>query len=207
MWSSGKVQDSWSLDHQNVVSSSPATASVFVFLGKILNQFASLTRAYLVPVGCGKYYNLSADRACTWPVANRSRWSEMIVMISWRGNNITQQRFVSLGKGAIQMLILLLLLLLLPTPTPTPYPKNTLVLVLGNAFIFYIASVDLHKMYHVQGLAFTSVCKNQLSLKKIYGITQWEELILVSGCCEYHCKNPFSDFVESEALLTILKIN
>ena len=36
-WSSGKVQDSWSLDHQNVVSSSPATASVFVSLGKILN--------------------------------------------------------------------------------------------------------------------------------------------------------------------------
>ena len=36
-WSSGKVQDSWSLDHQNVVSSSPATASMFVSLGKILN--------------------------------------------------------------------------------------------------------------------------------------------------------------------------
>ena len=37
VWSSGKAQDSWSLDHQNVVSSSPATASVFVSLGKILN--------------------------------------------------------------------------------------------------------------------------------------------------------------------------
>ena len=36
-WSGGKVQDSWSQDHQNVVSSSPATASVFVSLGKILN--------------------------------------------------------------------------------------------------------------------------------------------------------------------------
>ena len=37
VWSSGKAQDSWSLDHQNVVSSSPTTASVFVSLGKILN--------------------------------------------------------------------------------------------------------------------------------------------------------------------------
>ena len=36
-WSSGKVQDSWSLDHQNIVSSRPTTASVFVSLGKILN--------------------------------------------------------------------------------------------------------------------------------------------------------------------------
>ena len=33
----GLVQDSWSLDYQNVVSSSPATASVFVSLGKMLN--------------------------------------------------------------------------------------------------------------------------------------------------------------------------
>ena len=30
-------------------------------------QFASLTRAYLVPVACGEYYNLSADGACAWP--------------------------------------------------------------------------------------------------------------------------------------------
>ena len=52
------------------------------------SQFASLTRAYLVPVDCGEYYNLSADRACTWPVANHCRWSKMIVTISWRGNNI-----------------------------------------------------------------------------------------------------------------------
>ena len=53
------------------MSSSPPTASVFVSLGKYTkSQLASLTRAHLGPVGCGEYYNLNADKACTWPVAN-----------------------------------------------------------------------------------------------------------------------------------------
>ena len=56
----------------NVVSLNPATTSMFVSLSKIL-QDASVTRVHLVPVGCGEYYNLSANRACAWSVANRHR--------------------------------------------------------------------------------------------------------------------------------------
>ena len=67
-WSGRKVQDSWSLDHQCC----PTTTSVFVSLSKIY-QFAMLTRVHLGPVVCGEYYNLSADRACTWPVAIHPR--------------------------------------------------------------------------------------------------------------------------------------
>ena len=52
----------------------------------LISQCASLIRAYLVPVGCGEYF-ASADKACAWLVANRPRWSEMIVTISCRGNN------------------------------------------------------------------------------------------------------------------------
>ena len=53
----------------NIVSSSPATASMFVSLGKVYISICFVV--HLVPVSCGKYYNLSADRAYTWPVANR----------------------------------------------------------------------------------------------------------------------------------------
>ena len=63
------------------MSSNPTTASVFESLGK--------TKAHLVTVSYGEYYNLSADWACTWQVSNRPRWSEMIAMISWRGDNIS----------------------------------------------------------------------------------------------------------------------
>ena len=31
--------------------------------GLVESQFASLTRAHVVPVACGEYYNLSADMA------------------------------------------------------------------------------------------------------------------------------------------------
>ena len=44
------------------------------------------------PVSCRECYNLSADSACTWPVANRPRWSEMIVTISRWGNNKNRQQ-------------------------------------------------------------------------------------------------------------------
>ena len=86
-WSSGKAQDSWSLDHQCCEFEPRYGQRVCVPGQDTKSQFASLTRAHLGPVGCGEYYNLSADRACTWPVANRPRWSEMIVTISWRGND------------------------------------------------------------------------------------------------------------------------
>ena len=60
---------------------------------RCLISIALLTRAYLGPVVCGECYNLSADGACAWPAANRPRWSKMIVVISWRGNDNGQQRF------------------------------------------------------------------------------------------------------------------
>ena len=56
--------------------------------------FALFTRVHLGLVGCGEYYNLSTDRACTWPAVNLPRWSEMIVTISWRDNNIVTQTFL-----------------------------------------------------------------------------------------------------------------
>ena len=90
-WSSGKVQDSWSLDHQ-CREFEPRYGKRVCILGQdTYSQFASLTRAYLGPVGCGECYNQSADGACACPVANCPRWSQMVVMISWRGNR--QQRF------------------------------------------------------------------------------------------------------------------
>ena len=87
-WSSGKAQDSWSLDHQ-CFEFEPHNGQRVCDSGQDTKpQFASLTRAHLGPVACGEYYSLSADRACTWPVAIRPRWSKMIVSTSWWGNNI-----------------------------------------------------------------------------------------------------------------------
>ena len=81
-WSSGKVQDSSSLDHQ-------CCAFVFVSLGKTLNLNLLVDHnASDTCHICGEYYNLNSDRACTWLVANHPRWGKMIVMISWWVNNI-----------------------------------------------------------------------------------------------------------------------
>ena len=65
MWSSGTVQDLGSLDREF----EPRYANVFVSLGKILslNCFVDLT--HQGGIRRGKYYNLSADKVCTWPVA------------------------------------------------------------------------------------------------------------------------------------------
>ena len=47
-------------------------------------------------IGHGKYYNLRADKVCTWPVAplGEATW---LWRFSWYPNN-RQQRFVSSGK-------------------------------------------------------------------------------------------------------------
>ena len=73
MWSSGTVQDSW-----------------------YLVSIASLTWAYQGGIGRGKYYNLSANKVCTWPVAplGEAKW---LWRFPWYRNN-RQQRFVSSGK-------------------------------------------------------------------------------------------------------------
>ena len=71
----GKVQDSWSLDHQCCEFETPATASVFVSLGKILNL--NLLRWPERYSGtCRRLWGMlqsSADGACAWPAANRPR--------------------------------------------------------------------------------------------------------------------------------------
>ena len=40
-----------------------------MLLGKALSSLALLTRAFLVPVVCGKYYSQSADMMFDWPSA------------------------------------------------------------------------------------------------------------------------------------------
>ena len=78
------------------MSLSPASANVFVSLGKklSLNCFVDLSASG--SIGCGKYYNLSADEVCTWPVAPLSE-AKWLWRFSWYRNN-RQQRFVSSGK-------------------------------------------------------------------------------------------------------------
>ena len=51
-WSSGKVQDSWSPDHQCCEFEPRYAQRVCVPGQDTESQFASLTRAYLGPVGC-----------------------------------------------------------------------------------------------------------------------------------------------------------
>ena len=57
---------------------------------------ASLTWAHQGGISRGKYYNLSADKVCTWPVAplGKAKW---LWRFSWYRNN-KQQRFVSSVK-------------------------------------------------------------------------------------------------------------
>ena len=55
-----------------------------------------MTWAHQGGIGRGKYYNLSADEVCTWPVAPLSE-AKWLWRFSWYRNN-RQQRFVSSGK-------------------------------------------------------------------------------------------------------------
>ena len=64
----GLVEQYRAADHQ-ILSSSPTSANMFVSLGKIrLNCFVELSTQQ-GSIGHGKYYNLSANRVSTWPVA------------------------------------------------------------------------------------------------------------------------------------------
>ena len=70
-------------------------------------------RLYLGPVACGECYNVSADGACAWPATNHPSCSEVIVLISWRGNNNGQQRFDLMERCYINRIYIIKLLLLL----------------------------------------------------------------------------------------------
>ena len=63
---------------------------------RYLVSIALLTWAYQGGIGRGKYYNLSANKVCTWPVAplGEAKW---LWRFPWYCNN-RQQRFVSSGK-------------------------------------------------------------------------------------------------------------
>ena len=85
-----------------------------------LVSIASLTWAYQGGIGRGKYYNLSANKVCTWPVAplGEAKW---LWRFPWYRNN-RQQRFVSSGKrrytNADIIIYYYLLLLLLSCSFP-----------------------------------------------------------------------------------------
>ena len=97
-WSSWKVQDSWSLDHQCCELKPLDSQGVYVSEQEPdLNCFVDLTHIEELS-GVRNITSLRADREYTWSVANRPRWSEMAVMISWERNNSIQQSFVSSGK-------------------------------------------------------------------------------------------------------------
>ena len=72
------------------------SASVFVSLGKILSLNFFVDLSALEVTGCGKYYNLSADKMFTWPVAplGEAKW---LWRFSWYRNN-RKQHFASSGK-------------------------------------------------------------------------------------------------------------
>ena len=55
-----------------------------------------MTWAHQGGIGRGKYYNLSADEVCTWPVAPLSE-AKWLWRFSWYRND-RQQHFVSSGK-------------------------------------------------------------------------------------------------------------
>ena len=63
---------------------------------RYLVSIASLTWAYQGGIGRGKYYNVSPDNLCTWPVASlgKAKW---LWRFSWYRTN-RQQCFVSSGK-------------------------------------------------------------------------------------------------------------
>ena len=63
---------------------------------RYLVSTASFTWAHHGGIGLGKYYSLSADKVCTWPVAplGEVKW---LWRFSWYRND-RQQRFVSSGK-------------------------------------------------------------------------------------------------------------
>ena len=115
-------------------------ASLFVSLGKMLSLIFFVDLSASSGIGCGKYYNLSADKMCTWPVAPLGEAKWLWRFSCYRNNR--QQRFISSGKkrhtnadiiiikydrfhsfnfnnsthtGVVVSLLLLLLLLLLPS--------------------------------------------------------------------------------------------
>ena len=61
-------------------------------------------------IGCGKYYNLSADKVCTWPVAplGEVKW---LWQISWYCNS-RQQHFVSSGKKRYTNAVIIIIIIL-----------------------------------------------------------------------------------------------
>ena len=77
---------------------------------RYLISIASLTWAHQGGIGCEKYYNLSADKVCTWPVAPlvEAKW---LWRFSWYHNNM-QQHFVSSGKRCYTNADIIMLLLL-----------------------------------------------------------------------------------------------
>ena len=92
-WSSGKVQDSWSLDHQYCEFEPRYGQRVCVPGQDNLLRWPERIWDLSVVGNVTIKVWASVDRACAWPAANRPRWSAMIVTISWRGNNNRQQRF------------------------------------------------------------------------------------------------------------------
>ena len=72
MWSSGTVQDSGS----RLWVRAPLVPTCLCPWARYLVSIASLTWAHQGGIGRGKYYNLSADKVCSWPVAplGEARW-------------------------------------------------------------------------------------------------------------------------------------
>ena len=106
--------------------SSIKSAGLMITRPSMLWVLALLKRACLCPWGrylisiffldqsvsgtcCGECYNLCADGACAWPAANCARWSEMIVAISWQGNDNRQQRFDLMEMGYKNPIIIIIL--------------------------------------------------------------------------------------------------
>ena len=73
---------------------------------RYLVSIASLTWAHQGGIGCGRYYNLSDDKVCTWPIAFLSEekwlWQFLDTII------IGSSALYPLAKGAIQMLIIII---------------------------------------------------------------------------------------------------
>ena len=87
---------------------------------RYLVSIVSLTWAHQGGIGRGKYYNLSADEVCTWPVAplGEAKW---LWRFSWYRNN-RQQRFVSSGKRRYTNadIIIIIIYIISPGCNPTP---------------------------------------------------------------------------------------
>ena len=89
------------------MSSSPASVNLFVSLAKILCLSCFVDLSASGRYRSEEYYNLSADKVCTWPVAplGETKW---LWRFSWY--LIGSSTLYPLAKGAIQMLILLFII-------------------------------------------------------------------------------------------------